>query len=151
MTVRSAVAEDLDNLCSMAKRFVAESALPFTYSEDASRRSFWAAIQNDDAILLVWESEGVLGGGVLGLVDRDFCFEASAYMLKFYVEQEFRGLAVSRELLRAFENVVARKGARAVFTSSTAGMGERVEKMYVRLFEKEGYNVLGRVLIKEIR
>ncbi len=151
MTIRNAVADDLNDLCAMAKRFVAESDLPFTYSDEASRRSFWHAIQNDDMILLVWADDDVIGGAVLGLVEQDFCYESMGYMLKFYVEQEFRGLDVSRELVRAFENAAARKGARIVFTSSTAGMGERVEKMYVRLFEKQGYNVLGRVLVKEIK
>ena len=151
MTVRAAVADDLNGLCSLAKRFIAEADFGLTYSEDASRRTFWGAIQSDEIISLVWESEGALGGVVLGLVESDFYFERIAYMLKFYVEKEFRGLGVSRELVKAFDIEAARKGAKRSFTSATAGMGERVEKLYVRLFEKHGYNVLGRVLVKEIR
>ena len=67
-----------------------------------------------------------------------------------YVEPEFRGLGTARELVEGFEIAAKRLGASIVFASATAGMGERVEALYVRLFEKFGYTVLGRVLFKEM-
>lgn len=149
MTVRAAQAEDLDGLCAMARRFVAETDLPFTYSNEMTRQTFWSAIHSDASILLVWHSEDVMGGAVLGCIDQDFCNERLAYIAKFYIELEFRGLSPSRELLAAFQREAVAKGASIIFASATAGMGERVEKLYVRLFEHHGYNVLGRVLVKE--
>lgn len=152
MTVRVAEEKDLDGLCAMAKRFVGETELPLTYSEELSRKTFWQLIQRPgNSILLVWEEDDVLGGLVVGMVERDFCNEYGGFVLKFYVEKELRGLGVSQEMLERFEHEAVTKGATVLFASSTAGMGETVEKLYVRLFEKQGYNVLGRVLIKECK
>lgn len=149
MTVRSAEAKDLDALCGLAERFVGESDFNLTYSDEDSRQSFWSLIHDDDEILLISDNDGAIGGIVLGMVGRDFCVETCGYVMKFYVEREFRGLGVSRELLDAFERAAVAKGATILFASATAGMGPRVERLYVRLFEHHGYNVLGRVLVKE--
>lgn len=149
MTVREFRHEDLDQLCALAMRFVDETELPLTYSEEHTRRTLWAAMHDDDCILLVWEANDVLAGAVLGLVESDFYNELCAYVTKFYVEREFRGLSVSKDLLKAFDVTAAEKGASVIFASATAGMSEGIEKLYVRLFERQGYNVLGRVLVKE--
>ena len=69
----------------------------------------------------------------------------SAYVTKLYAEKEFRGLKVSINLIKAFEEET--KGM-LIFTSATAGISEEIEKMYVHLFEHAGYSVLGRVLVK---
>jgi len=130
----------------MARRFVAETNLPYTFDEELTRETFWAGI-NSDAILLVDDHDGVIAGAVMGCLERDFCVEYSAYLTKLYVEKEFRGLAVSRNLLKAF--LKETEDAAIVFTSATAGMGERVEKLYVRLFERYGFHILGRIMFKE--
>lgn len=150
MTVRPAEAKDLDTLCGLAERFVGESDLNLTYSHEGTRQTFWSMIKNDDAIILISDHDGAVGGVVLGMVERDFCLESCGYVVKFYVEEEFRGLGVSKELLDAFEHAAVAKGATILFASATAGMGSRVEQLYVRLFEHHGYNVLGRVLVKEL-
>lgn len=145
--IRKAKPEDLDALCSLAKRFVSETSLPLTFDAELSRNTFWNLIHN--GIILV-DDDGVIAGVITGAVDRDFCVEPVAYITKMYIEREFRGLGSSRDLLKAFEEEVSKLGAKIIFASATAGMGERVEKLYVRLFERAGYKVLGRVLAKEI-
>ena len=110
----------------------------------------WSAI-HDSTIMLVWKGEETLGGVVIGSLERDFTEDMSAYIMKFYVEKELRGLGVAQELLQAFDQEAFRMGAKMSFASSTAGMGEVNEKLYVRLFEQQGYNVLGRVLVKELK
>jgi GNAT superfamily N-acetyltransferase len=148
--VRPAIEDDIPNLYDMCRRFIAETELPLTLSESGTIETFAKAIHRPSAILVVWESQDVLGGMVLGYVEKDFCEESCAYINKFYVEREFRGLGVSDELLAAFDAEALDRGAKVSFASATAGMGPTVEKLYVRLFERRGYNVLGRVLVKEL-
>ena len=134
----------------MAQRFAAESKLPLTYSAENTRATLWRAIHSP-LVFLVWQGEETLGGSILGGFDNDFTIEKAAYIIKFYVEKELRGLGVSRELLRAFESDMTQRGASVVFASSTVSLGTMNEKLYVNLFEKEGYNVFGHVLIRELQ
>lgn len=148
--IRPAVPDDLDALCSLGERFTEQSDLPLTYDYELARAQIWGYIYQQDAILLVADHNGVIAGAALGMVEREFCKEPMGYLNKFFIEAEFRGLGVSRDLLEAFDKEAKIRGAAVVFASATAGMGERVEKLYVRLFEKNGYKVLGRVLVKEV-
>lgn len=148
--IREARPEDLDSLCGMARRFVAETSLPLTYDAELTRQTLWSAIHSPENILLVSDSNGVLCSAVMGFIDRDFCVESCAYITKLYIEKEFRGLGASRSLLSAFDTEAKRRGAKVLFASATAGMGGRIESLYVKLFERAGYSVLGRVLVKEI-
>ncbi|MCH8330637.1 MAG: hypothetical protein IH946_04540 [Bacteroidetes bacterium] len=132
----------------MARRFVSETNLPLTFDEELTRDILWNAINDDNSILLVDDQDGVLAGAIMGYMDTDFCKEYSAYITKLFIEKEFRGFRVSMDLIRAFEEET--KNAKLLFTSATAGMGERIEKLYVHLFRKAGYSVLGRILVKEI-
>lgn len=134
----------------MARRFVTETSLPLTYDAELTRQTLWAAIHGPENILLVSVSNGVLCGAIMGFVDRDFCAELTALVLKLYVEREFRGLSVSRELVMAFDAEARQRGAAIIFAAVTASMGERAEGLYVNLFQKTGYSILGRVLVKEI-
>jgi len=145
--IRNAEEKDLYPLCEMARRFVAETNLPVTFDLDITRNILWEGINNKDSILIVDTEDEIITGAVMGYMDRDFCKEYTAYLSKLYIEKEFRGLRVSLNLITAFEQ--ATEKAKLTFTSATAGIDERVEKMYVRLFEKAGYSVLGRVLVKE--
>lgn len=149
MTVRKAEPKDLEALCSMVQRFSAETDLHLTFSQSGARQTMWAAIHNKDSIVLVWDTGEVLGGAIMGYVDRDVFVELVAYVTRLYVEREFRGTRVARELLDSFDKQSQTQGARISFASATAGFGERNEKLFVRLFEKRGYNVLGRVLQRE--
>ena len=145
--IRKALPEDLEELCSMLQRFVSETDLPLTFDLEIARETTWHHIHSEDSILLVYD-EGVLAGAVLGVIGRDFYMEKLAYLLQFYVEREFRGLGVSRDLLEAFNNEASKRGAKLIFASATAGMGERGEKMGTRLFERYGYKALGRIFFK---
>jgi len=134
----------------MARRFVEESTLPFTFDEDLSIRTLSNSLDSDRNIILVGEDEGILTGAILGTVEQDFCHEKCAYVVKMYVDKEFRGLGTARALVEAFQYEAIQKGAVIIFAAATAGMGDRVERLFVRLFERYGYQVLGRVLVKEV-
>lgn len=148
--VRPAVPADLLNLLPIAQRFIEESGLPYTYDEGISKRTFLSAIESDDFIVLVQEYDGVITGGILAGLERDFCVELSAYVVKMYVEREFRGLGTADALMVAYEEEIKRRGVLLSYASATAEMGDRVEKLFVKLFERFGYRVLGRILVKEI-
>lgn len=148
--IRYITEADIPALIPMAQRFVDESSLPLTFSEEMTRLTFRNAIHHDHVIALVEDCDGTLTGGIIGVVDKDFCNETCAFVSKMYVEKEVRGLGTARALVEAFQDEAKKLGASVVFASATAGMGDKVEKLYVRLFEHFGYEVLGRVLVKEL-
>lgn len=146
--IRDAEAKDLDQLCGMANRFVEESNLPYTFSLELTREILWTSIHTEDSILLVDVQEDIVAGAVMGYMSRDFCLEYSAYMTKLYVEKEFRGIIKAKDLIKAFEDKV--QGAAVIFASATGGIDERIEKVFVNLFKKSGYSVLGRIVSKNL-
>lgn len=148
--IRKADRNDLAFLIPMSRRFVKESSLPLTFDVDATTSYLTSMMEGENTIVLVEDDDGIITGGILGSVDQDFCRESCAYVIKMYVEAEFRGLGTSRALIEAFQNEAKKLGASIVFASATAGMGDRIEKLYVKLFERYGFATLGRVLYKEI-
>ncbi len=148
--IRRAHRNDLPFLIHMSRRFVEESSLPYTFDAGVAHSYLSFMMESENTIVLVEEEDGVITGGILGSVDQDFCREKSAYVIKMYVETEFRGLGTARALVEAFQDEAKKLGASIVFASATAGMGDRVEKLYVRLFERYGFVTLGRVLYKGI-
>lgn len=153
--IRTARIEDLPSLYGMAKRYVEESSFPITYDHVKAHNSLYKYIERantGDWIFLVDEDEesGVLCGGIMGQVLDDFCEERFAYVVKMYVEKEFRGLGTSRDLVRAFEVEAKKANAKIIFSVANSGMGLKVETLFVRLFEKFGFKVSGRTLVKEI-
>ena len=148
--IRKAERSDLPVLISMSRRFVEESSLPLTFDVKATASYLISAMESENIIVLVEVDDGVITGGILGSVDQDFCRESCAYVGKMYVEAEFRGLGTARALVEAFQDEAKKLGASIVFASSTAGMGDRVEKLFVKLFERYGFVTLGRTLYKEL-
>ena len=148
--IRKATQRDLLYLVPMSRRFVEESSLPLTFDVEATTSYLTSVMESENTIILVEDDDGVITGGILGSVDQDFCRESCAYVIKMYVETEFRGLGSARALVEAFQDEAKKLGASIIFASATAGMGDRVERLYVKLFERYGFSTLGRVLYKEI-
>lgn len=147
--IRYAKPEDLEPLTDMMMRFTEESHLNLTYNREQIRQLAWASMHSEDVILFVAEKEGELAGMVAAIIDNEFSIEPCVYINKYYIDKRFRGTSVSRELLQAFDEECTRKGIALSFASSTAGMGEVNEQLYVRLFKQNGYDVLGRVLVRD--
>jgi len=145
--IRDAEPKDLDQLCDLAKRFIEETQLPYTYDPELTRQHYWEAINDEESIIILDVQEDIVAGIVMGYVSKDFCVESSAYLTKLYVEKEFRGIIKVKDLVSAFEERV--KEAVIIYASATSGIGERTETLFVRLFERSGYHVLGRIMAKE--
>ena len=148
--IRKANLSDIPALIPMSRRFVEESSLPFTFDVKITIAYLTSVMESENSIVLVEDDNGIITGGILGAVEQDFCRELSAYVIKMYVESEFRGLGTARALVEAFQDEAKKMGASIIFASATAGMGDRIEKLYVKLFERYGYSILGHVLCKEI-
>ena len=148
--IRPAVESDLDQICAMSERFTEETTFPLTYDPSLARETLWGIV-HDDHIFLVAHEDGILMGFIIGYVKKDFFCESCAYVRKFFIDKEFRGLGASRELLNAFEDASFELGATMVFAATHAGMGVLAEKLYVNLFSRFGYQITGRAVSKEIR
>ncbi len=149
--VRKACEGDIPYLLFMLRRFSIESALPLSFDVKSATSELLTLVNAENCIFYVETSDGVLTGCIIGTVSKeDFCHEISAYITKFYVEKEFRGLGTARSLVETFLGEAKRMNASLIFTSSTAGMGPKVEKLHTNLFVKYGFVHLGNILCKEI-
>lgn len=150
MVTRPAVAEDFEALVDLARLFTNESGLPVTFNEDSARETLWACIHHPDVDLIVDSDDDVLLGATTVSYEASYTNEILAYVDKLFVHREFRGRGASDNLLRGIVKCCEDRGASLVFASATSGMGERVEKLYVRLFERHGFHVLGRIIMRKI-
>ncbi|KKK55325.1 hypothetical protein LCGC14_3075710, partial [marine sediment metagenome] len=83
--IRKADRDDLPFLIPMSRRFVEESSLPFTFDVEATISYLTSMMESENTIVLVEYDDGVITGGILGSVDKDFCRESCAYVIKMYV------------------------------------------------------------------
>ncbi len=148
--IRRASAADFEALAGLARRFTAESGLPVNFDEDRARQTLWRAIHSPDVVVLLDDIDGVIAGAAMMTFEAEWTREVLAYVVKFYVERELRGLGSARSLVAALVAEARARDARLLFASATAGLGERVERLYVRLFERAGFGVLGRIVMKEL-
>ena len=99
---------------------------------------------------LVSEQDDVINGVAIVIYEAGYTNEICAYVDKLFIHREFRGLGASDDLLEAVLEACSNRQAKLVFASATAGMGERIEKLYVRLFERHGFSVLGRIIMRAL-
>lgn len=146
--IKVATEDDIGGLLIMAKEFIEDSDLPYEYDGEASLNTFMTFIEHPETFVLVAKEGEIYQGLLMGAVDKEFTKEYSAYITKFYIRAEFRGSGLSRKMVEAFEDEA--KDAVVIYTAATAKMGERVEKMYVNLFRKFGYERLGQTMVKYV-
>jgi len=144
--VRKAVPGDLGQLVAMARDFTGESALPLTFNREKSAHYLLWLIGQPAYDVLVEQDGDVISGAAIVGYEAHWYDETCAYVEKMFVHKEFRGLGTARALVREIVLACQARGAVIVFAASTAGMGERTEKLYVRLFERAGFTFLGRVM-----
>ena len=148
--IRKAEERDYEQLVSLARIFTVESDLPLTYNEARTRKTIWEAMHRSDTDLLVSEQDDVVNGAALVIYEAQYYDETCAYVDKLFVHKELRGYGVADELLEEALAKCHERNVRLIFASATAGMGERVEKLYVRLFERHGFFVLGRIIMRAL-
>ena len=147
---RAATERDFVDLVDLARAFVKETGLRLTFNEVRARETLWAAIHSPAVDFLVEEVDGVLAGVAMITYENAYYDEVCAYVEKLFVHREFRGLGAADLLVNGALDTCRGRRAKIVFASATAGMGERVEKLYVRLFERHGFSVLGRIIARTL-
>lgn len=145
--IRPATLEDMPQLLQMGEKLCEPS--PLTFSPEGARKTISIIVQND--IVLVEDvGDGVLSGFIFGYVIQEFTVEPCAHVDMFYVEPELRGKGTSRALLNGFETEAIARGAKIIYAATHTGAGTRVEQLYVNLFKRFGYEVVGRTLARLI-
>lgn len=148
--IRRAVPSDLEQLVSCAKLFTNESGLPLTFNDAKARAAIWAMLHTDALDFIVDAEDGVVVGVVIVTYESTYYDETCAYVDKLFVHREFRGRGTSDALVEAVVDACRKRGASLIFASATAGMGEAIEKLFVRLFRRHGFKVLGRIIMRKV-
>jgi len=152
--IRYAEAKDYESLVRGAKAFTQESGLPLTWSERHARETIWAQIHDPSVDFIVEveraDFEDVITGGAIIVYDQDYYEETCAIVQKFFVYREFRGRGTSDNLLKGVLGTCVKRGALLVFAQAGAAMGWRMEKLFVRLFQRHGFEILGRAIMRTL-
>ena len=100
--IRDAHMDDLPALLRLARIFTTDSDLPFTFDEHRAAATLRKLIASQDVDFLVVQEDGVLLATAILVYEASYYTEIAAYIDKFFVHKELRGVGVSRELLSAY-------------------------------------------------
>ena len=148
--IRRALPRDFEDLTDLAYRFTNESNLPATFSEDNTRRTLWRLIHDTSRRLFVVYDGDILAGGAILDFDNDFYDETFCYVVKFYVEVDYRGTMVGPRLLKKIIQEAQDSNCSAIFAAATAGISPEIEEKYTKLYKKFGFEFLGTFLIRKL-
>jgi GNAT superfamily N-acetyltransferase len=143
--IRVATLADIPALLLLAERFVSESSYGMEFDEAGSREYLEMVLQHPDVALFVTDD---VSAGMLVTVAKDWCVRPVLYVEKMYVSPQERGRGLSRALVCAAINFAKLNNCSHIFSTATAGMGERVSKLFENLFAKDGFTSCGGVLVK---
>jgi GNAT superfamily N-acetyltransferase len=146
--VRPAIAADIPALVAHARAFKAESGLPGTFSEAATRRTLERAIADANWLVLVDDRAEEVRGGAIVAIDGSFTEEPEAYVQAFYVAPRWRGSAVARGLVAEICRLVDSRACVAAFTASNAAISGANDRLFANLFGRYGFRSSGPVLIR---
>ena len=148
--IRRALPRDLEDLTDLAYRFTGESNLPLTHSEENARRAIWHWIHDTRRTFFVAYEDNLIAGVAMMDFDNDFYEETVAYVVKFYVEVDFRGTMTGPRLLKRVIQEARDRECSAIFAASTAGISQEIEEKYTKLYKKFGFEVLGSFLMRNL-
>jgi len=146
--IRPATPNDIPALAAIGRAFAAESGLPGTFSESASRRTLAGAIADPDWIVLVLDERGEIAGGTILALNACYAEEPQAYVQMLYVAPAWRGTDAGRRLVAAICDAADVRNCAAVFASPNAAIGGTNERLFVNLFAKFGFRPLAPVMIR---
>lgn len=145
IVIRNAMAEDIENIVTMAEHFLADTVYyrRTATTKDSLRASARTLIEQG-VVLLAISEDGIPQGMLAGLVyDHYLTNTRMASESVWWVEPEARGGGVAQALLRAFEVWAADHGATAVEIGS---WHPRLDRFYERL----GYAPAERIFRKAV-
>lgn len=143
--IRVATPDDIPALLQLARRFVTESNYGMQFDEAGAREYLENILPHPEAALFVTDD---VSAGILVTVAKDWCVRPVLYVEKMYVSPHERGRGLSRALVCAAVTFAKLNDCSHIFSTATAGMGERVSKLFENLFAKDGFTTCGGVLVK---
>src|SRR5262245_1729217 len=137
----------MPTLAAFGRTFAAESGLPGTYCDDATRRTLARALADPDWEVLVLDEDGEIRGGTILAFNASYIEEPQGYVQMFYVAPRWRRTTTARRLVAAICDIAERRGCAAVFVSPNAAITGSNDRLFVNLFAKFGFQPLAPVLV----
>lgn len=144
VTVRAAITADVQWLLVMAGEFTAESDHGWTLHEKIAASTLRAAIESDDADVLIPFLDGEPAGLAVVACGRDYVAERIGYLEKFYIRRRARGTPVARTLMDEVARWFDAHWCWASFATATAGVG--ADAAFVNLARRYGFEPRGPTL-----
>lgn len=138
LSIRAAHAGDLDILCGMAKTFIEETDHDVEYSGTNARQFLWTYIVQPTTDILLAVDETIIGASLL-VSSLEFQRDPFCYLGKFYITQEGRRTRAGRELLEASIEWGRAMGCNKMFSTATAGLSEREQRLFIALMKRAGF------------
>ena len=136
--IRQAREDDLLRIVEMSAQFYPHTYYIKISPFDTESVSILASSLIDNGVMLVAEVEGKVVG-MVGLVPAPFIFNPSivgVYEVIWWVEPEYQGQGVGRDLLRVIEPIAKEKGASYIHMVCMADSPIQAAALYI----KEGYD-----------
>ena len=107
---------------------------------------------NDDYLAGVYRVDGEVAGLVGIHLNYSWTDDPMAFEEIFYVREKFRNARIAIQLRDFMVEQCKLAGARFIFSSATAGIGEEKSKTFTKLMCKGGFESIpsGNILIKEL-
>lgn len=130
------------------------------YIDEGNKRGMYQGLTPDLIIIrstvelylnyltLVAKIDGRPVGVLVARVGRSFFQELECDIEMFYLVPEARGTGISRNLIEKIIDLGKSLGVKLFYTSCLSGMGQENEKLFVNLWSKFGFKMLGVVMIR---
>ena len=103
---------------------------------------------NGGNICLIAKDEGKVVALACASLMRTFYKEVECDVNMFFIAPSHRGNGLSRELVETIVTQAELNNAKIIYSSCFSGMGENNNNLYINLWKKFGFQVLGTVMIR---
>jgi len=147
MPIRKATEEDQLDFLILAKKFLKESKYIFSFNQSKLLENYLLAINHDDFLILLAEENGeVVGMLAAGITSPMFSDDKVATELAWFIDKEHRGSSMSLRLIKEYE-----KWAKGNGCKYTSMMDLDQLNNLQRLYERQGYSLVEKTFIKELK
>lgn len=122
------------------------------FCRETTEQAFLAMMLDSDFhVLVVYDEDQNIAGYSAFAFERNCSKQEVALGVWFYILPEHRRGGCSQMLVDKETELCQNRGARKMFTSSTAGFADNGcnERAYTKLRQRNGYAVLGTFLVRE--
>lgn len=116
-----------------------------TYSADNTRRIIESWLPN--CAIIVKDGDKAVGFASM-VLQHSFFEEPEADVEMFFILPEYRGTGVARALCKFMIETAEANGAKLIFSSCLSGIDGKNNSLYINLWRKFGFEILGTVLVR---